>query len=243
MSPDFADAYELLGVKPGVSIRELKAAHRDLAKVWHPDRFVHDPGLREKAQEKLKEINAAYELLISGKAPQPRPAPPRTYATQPPVARRQSPHRRSHGQGLALLMFMAVFAITVSILLQKPQNRSPAVATVTENTEDVSIPHEDSFSRSRQRPIVGSSNNVALESSPAVPRVEPLAPVSVVIDPYTGLLATPNCPLQTRKTYPNGNQPQAYWNARHPPKISVTATETEAPKDSVIKSLAKRVGF
>ena len=57
-------AYELLGVKPGVSNRELKAAHRDLAKVWHPDRFQHDPRLQEKAQDKLKEINEAYERML-----------------------------------------------------------------------------------------------------------------------------------------------------------------------------------
>ena len=63
---DHDKAYEVLGVKPGVSNRELKAAHRDLAKVWHPDRFLHDPRLQGKAQEKLKEINEAYELLISG---------------------------------------------------------------------------------------------------------------------------------------------------------------------------------
>jgi curved DNA-binding protein CbpA len=71
---DHDKAYELLGVKPGVSNRELKAAHRDLAKVWHPDRFLHDPRLQEKAQEKLKEINEAYELLISGKTPRPASA-------------------------------------------------------------------------------------------------------------------------------------------------------------------------
>ena len=69
MNTELSKAYELLGVKPGVSSRELKAAHRDLAKVWHPDRFLHDPRLQEKAQEKLKEINEAYDLLISGKSP------------------------------------------------------------------------------------------------------------------------------------------------------------------------------
>src|SRR5678816_3270474 len=74
---DLSKAYELLGVKPGVSSRELKAAHRDLAKVWHPDRFLHDPRLQEKAQEKLKEINEAYELLSMG----PRPAPSRPAQT------------------------------------------------------------------------------------------------------------------------------------------------------------------
>jgi curved DNA-binding protein CbpA len=73
---DLSKAYELLGVKPGISSGELKAAHRDLAKVWHPDRFVHDPRLQEKAQEKLKEINEAYELLLSGKTPRAAPPPP-----------------------------------------------------------------------------------------------------------------------------------------------------------------------
>jgi curved DNA-binding protein CbpA len=33
--------------------------------VWHPDRFPNDPRLQEKAQEKLKEINLAYDYLKS----------------------------------------------------------------------------------------------------------------------------------------------------------------------------------
>jgi len=74
LHPDLSKAYDLLEVKPGVSNRELKAAHRDLAKVWHPDRFLHDARLQEKAQEKLKEINEAYELLISGKVPNATPS-------------------------------------------------------------------------------------------------------------------------------------------------------------------------
>jgi len=74
LHPDLSKAFDLLEVKPGVSNRELKAAHRDLAKVWHPDRFLHDARLQEKAQEKLKEINKAYELLISGKVPNATPS-------------------------------------------------------------------------------------------------------------------------------------------------------------------------
>ena len=35
-----------------------------MAKVWHPDRFGHDERLQKKAQEKLKEINEAYEAQI-----------------------------------------------------------------------------------------------------------------------------------------------------------------------------------
>ena len=56
----------VLGLAPGASAQEIKAAYRDLAKVWHPDRFAHDPRLQQKAQEQLKEINDAYQRLISG---------------------------------------------------------------------------------------------------------------------------------------------------------------------------------
>src|ERR1044072_1373619 len=115
---DLSKAYEVLGVKPGVSNRELKAAHRDLAKVWHPDRFLHDPRLQEKAQEKLKEINEAYELLISGKTPRPaRTRQEQTFYSR--AANASTPRRASSGKWAAvLLVFVAVFAITTRALLQ-----------------------------------------------------------------------------------------------------------------------------
>jgi len=73
--------YEILEVKSGASLEEVKRAYRDLVRVWHPDRFSHDPRLQEKAQEKLKEINDAYEKLqafLSGhgaRASRPRSGP------------------------------------------------------------------------------------------------------------------------------------------------------------------------
>lgn len=57
--------YEILGIHPDASADEIRSAYRDLAKVWHPDRFAHDPRLQAKAQEKLKEINEAYQNLSS----------------------------------------------------------------------------------------------------------------------------------------------------------------------------------
>jgi hypothetical protein len=62
----------VLGLGPAASAREIKAAYRDLAKVWHPDRFAHDPRLQRKAQEQLKEINEAYRRLTSGDSAPPR---------------------------------------------------------------------------------------------------------------------------------------------------------------------------
>jgi len=58
--------YEILELKPGASREEVRRAYTDLVKVWHPDRFTHDPRLQQKAQEKLKEINEAYERLQAG---------------------------------------------------------------------------------------------------------------------------------------------------------------------------------
>ena len=69
---------ETLGLKPGAQAHEIKAAYRDLAKVWHPDRFTHDPRLQAKAQEKLKEINEVYRRLLAGPPTPPRAARPAT---------------------------------------------------------------------------------------------------------------------------------------------------------------------
>lgn len=60
---DITKCYETLGLKPEASLDEVREAYRDLVKVWHPDRFAHDPKLQLKAQEKLKEINHAYQKI------------------------------------------------------------------------------------------------------------------------------------------------------------------------------------
>jgi curved DNA-binding protein CbpA len=60
---DLDKYYEILGLRPGATQEEIKQAYRDLAKVWHPDRFPNDPRLQQKAQDKLKEINEAYRYL------------------------------------------------------------------------------------------------------------------------------------------------------------------------------------
>jgi len=62
---NFSRYYEILGVNPNSPLKQIKLAYKDLVKVWHPDRFLNDPRLQLKAQEKLKEINIAYKELIS----------------------------------------------------------------------------------------------------------------------------------------------------------------------------------
>jgi hypothetical protein len=60
---DIRKCYEVLELRPGYSQDDLKQAYKDLAQVWHPDRFAHNPRLKERAEDKLKQINTAYEVL------------------------------------------------------------------------------------------------------------------------------------------------------------------------------------
>ena len=56
--------YEVLGVSPGTSDEEVTKAYRKLAKKYHPDLNPGD----SSAEEKMREINAAYEAIKSHKS-------------------------------------------------------------------------------------------------------------------------------------------------------------------------------
>ena len=56
------DPYKILGVPEDASDEEIKKAYRELARKYHPDNY-HDNPLEDLAQEKMKEINAAYEQI------------------------------------------------------------------------------------------------------------------------------------------------------------------------------------
>ncbi|HEX7707758.1 MAG TPA: DnaJ domain-containing protein [Thermoanaerobaculia bacterium] len=57
------DCYRTLDLNRHATDAEVKRAWRSLTKVWHPDRFAHDPDLQRTAEEKVKEINEAYETI------------------------------------------------------------------------------------------------------------------------------------------------------------------------------------
>ena len=64
----------VLGLAPGASEEAIKEAYRDLVKVWHPDRFGTDAPLRQKAEEKLRELNAAFGHLQNDRPAAPAPS-------------------------------------------------------------------------------------------------------------------------------------------------------------------------
>lgn len=60
---NITESLRVLGLQQGATFGDVRAAYRDLAKVWHPDRFPNDPRLQEKASEELKAINEAFHRI------------------------------------------------------------------------------------------------------------------------------------------------------------------------------------
>jgi curved DNA-binding protein CbpA len=77
MPMNIRKSFELLEIGMNATEDEAKQAYKDLVSVWHPDRFSHNPRLKKKAEEKLKEANLAFETVkdffsATGKSDQSR---------------------------------------------------------------------------------------------------------------------------------------------------------------------------
>ena len=57
------DPYSVLGVNSNASDDEIKKAYRELARKYHPDSYQNNP-LADLAEEKMKEVNEAYDAIM-----------------------------------------------------------------------------------------------------------------------------------------------------------------------------------
>lgn len=57
------DGFSVLNIPPTASKEEVRRAYREMARRWHPDRFMEGPE-RDWANEKMAEINAAYRACL-----------------------------------------------------------------------------------------------------------------------------------------------------------------------------------
>jgi len=55
--------YEILNVKKGATKDEIRRAYKKLAKQYHPDQYDDNP-LRDLAEERMREVNEAYDTLM-----------------------------------------------------------------------------------------------------------------------------------------------------------------------------------
>lgn len=57
------DPYQTLGISRNATDDEVKKAYRELSRKYHPDANANNP-LRELAEEKFKEVQAAYSQIM-----------------------------------------------------------------------------------------------------------------------------------------------------------------------------------
>ncbi len=61
------DPYSVLGVDRNATDEQVKNAYREKARKFHPDNFDNNPTAVEMANEKMKEINEAYDQIINSR--------------------------------------------------------------------------------------------------------------------------------------------------------------------------------
>lgn len=61
------DPYSVLGVSRNATDAEIKKAYRELARKYHPDSYAGNP-LSDLVEEKMKEINEAYDTIQKERA-------------------------------------------------------------------------------------------------------------------------------------------------------------------------------
>ena len=58
------DPYSILGVSQNASEDEIKAAYKALVRKYHPDNYGDDNPLKDLANEKMQEVNQAYDEIM-----------------------------------------------------------------------------------------------------------------------------------------------------------------------------------
>lgn len=256
MSDERERCLELLGLKPGASAQEIKAAYRDMAKVWHPDRFSHDPRLQEKAQNKLKEINEAYEALTSsgyqGSARASRASQQRAAPTPAPPPVPSNGGKNLWTTMLLICLVVAAGFLAAPLIFRKGESDAgqasasarPAVEVETDEGE-ATLNRREGKGVEKQKAQAAANATVrastvdgSIESKAAPPRAIPTA--TVTIDPTTGRLATAACPIKSLMTYVSGQEPRQYCSADHRSVAQTEQQQPEAKKQSRLKSVLNR---
>lgn len=87
---DRAEALRALGLEPGASAADIKAAYREMAQILHPDRFAANSKLQDRATEQFKNLQEAYEALTSGDTSSTRPRAGSPAASSTPSEREKA---------------------------------------------------------------------------------------------------------------------------------------------------------
>ena len=229
-------ALKTLELHAGASRQEIKQAYRDLASVWHPDRFKKGTRLQEKASERLKEINSAYEVLCSYEDGSSRANEARTEHTGPKhgaSGTEQSETQRQNGASpsakqteslirpwvvIAALIFVVVIA---GLLNDRPTGERPFDPLDHQGSRDslqrepvdlLSLLEGDSRTEEQSKDLLQSYRSTTPPDevgSPAADKVES-SPVDLAMDPTNPVVAIrePEAGASGSSSLFNPNDPQ-----------------------------------
>ncbi len=154
--------FEVLELNPGASLDEIKQAYRDLAQIWHPDRYSHNPRLRSKAEERFKNINEAYQKLSSEgpnlRCAQTSPPKPSTredgtnseLPRSPPPTPQPQTHTKRHWGWTFLSIIGFVLIRSCFKALETPSHPTYSYQTYPTPIPPTVTPHADVFAKLKQ---------------------------------------------------------------------------------------------
>lgn len=200
-------ALQTLGLMPGATPHEIEKTYRLLVKVWHPDRFQSDPGLKLAAEEKLKAINTAHTYLASSprQTRTRRPKAPRASQSPTVVMPRRSTTRRmlfdprvAATLAMRLLLLACALAVPIVLLLGADSFLSSNAAAAglygTLRAQWLRTFHL-SVTRTQQnleQTLPHAGQNASAASNPASPEAESTAKID---QPPTPSIQRPNIPM------------------------------------------------
>lgn len=223
------DYYGILGLDPGASSEQVRQAYRDMARVWHPDRFAHDPRLQQKAQEKLKEINEAYERLqdngssasqtrtrSEGSNPhgQTRSEPSESWSGPVIPVEEPVPVQRKSRSSVAWYLLVLLLLIITGLIIRGRTNRSPIPTNGESNSANVRQTSKPEPSNLQANATSAPSPNPAPEQSSGTPEAQvnpylipieqptPYSQAEVIKDPSPNIKTPDSAVMQPQ--LPNG---------------------------------------
>ena len=145
MTEEIKQCYRALDLEPGATPAEVKAAWRELVKVWHPDRFPN--------AAKLRDINRAYEILEAHLKPQ-HPSQDRStenktsreYRPGPPPKEQKESQPKKPSKAVAIYigamivgsLFIGLDVLRVSLAEKREEEKQQAIAIkATRASEEV----------------------------------------------------------------------------------------------------------